>query len=55
MPANIDPFRGLRVEVVSQGRSFDLYDDPDAEGIIVGKKSYTRKLYVEGECYPYGG
>ena len=36
MPSVFDPFRGVKVEVVSQGRSLDLYDDPEADQIVEG-------------------
>ena len=31
MPPVEDPFQGVKVELVSQGRVLDFYDDPDAE------------------------
>lgn len=55
MSSNHDHFRGLKVEVVSQDRALDLYDDPEAEQIAEETHAYRRILYVEGDCDLTGG
>ena len=40
----MDPFQGITVEIVSNGRALDLYDDPEASEIEEG---HSRHHYVE--------
>lgn len=51
MPPDSDPFQGLGVEVVSQGRTLKLYDDDDFDENDLHGDKCTRRLYVEGDRY----
>ena len=38
MSSDVDPFQGVKVEVISEGSTLRLYDDPEAaeNAVIVG-------------------
>ena len=40
----MDPFKGIIIQIISNGEALDLYDDPDAADIV---DDHTRQHYVE--------
>ena len=46
---DMDPFRGVKVEVLSQGCTLDLYDDPNSDETTINSDPFSRSQYVEGK------
>ena len=49
MPSPFDPFKGIKVEIVSEGSPLVHYDDPDSAEDGGSSDHYSRNYYTQGK------